>query len=95
MFENIKQARKASGLTVQGASILAGVHVSYWYLIEQGKRIPSLDVAFKMAHILGKTVDELFGEHIDIFVDVPRNLQNVMFTEDGKRQMGGLNNEAF
>lgn len=48
----IRQIRTKRGLTQAQAASRTGLSASYWALIEQGKRSPSLAVLEKMSHAL-------------------------------------------
>jgi putative transcriptional regulator len=53
-------ARKTVGLTRVEAARKAGVSTASWVSYETGQRRPSLTVAFKIARLLNKPVDDLF-----------------------------------
>lgn len=55
----IRQVRSKRGLTQREAARRAGVSGSYWALIEQGKRDPSMHVVEKMSASLGLPVSIL------------------------------------
>lgn len=48
----VRQIRSKRGMTQGEAASRAGLSTSYWALIEQGKRVPGLDVVGKVAHAL-------------------------------------------
>lgn len=48
----VRQIRSKRGLTQSEAASRAGLSTSYWALIEQGKRVPNLEVVEKMARVL-------------------------------------------
>ncbi|MHB8182286.1 MAG: helix-turn-helix transcriptional regulator [Candidatus Desulforudaceae bacterium] len=56
----LKHARQAKGLMVQDIAGKLGISESFYYKIEQGVRNPTIDLAKKIANLLGGTVDELF-----------------------------------
>lgn len=49
----IRQIRTKRGMTQSEVAKRAGVSASYWALIEQGKRVPNLDVVEAMGRALG------------------------------------------
>ena len=49
----IRQIRTKRGMTQSEVAKRAGVSASYWALIEQGKRVPNLDVIEAMGQALG------------------------------------------
>lgn len=58
---NIKQLRKAKGLTQQELAQNAGVSYLSIHRYESGERIPSVDIAARIAQALGCTVDDLIN----------------------------------
>lgn len=58
---NIKQLRKAKGLTQQELAQKAGVSYLSIHRYESGERIPSVDIAARIAQALGCTVDDLIN----------------------------------
>lgn len=55
-------ARKQVGLSQKKVADAAKITKGGYTNIELGRRDPSLKVAFRIATVLGKTVDELFKE---------------------------------
>lgn len=55
----IRQVRSKRGLTQREAALLAGLSGSYWALIEQGKRDPSLQVIERIGKALGLPISLL------------------------------------
>lgn len=55
----LKTLRENKGLSVKALANKVGVTVMSIYRYEQGKRIPTLPIARRMATALGVTVDEL------------------------------------
>lgn len=60
-MNRIAQYRRAKGLTQEEAARAAGITLNAWYLIEHGKRTPTIATARKIAAVLGVTIDELFA----------------------------------
>lgn len=61
MANRLKQARVAAGFTrASDFARRVGVSTSYVYMIEQGRRVPSIEIAARMAEVLLCTVDDLF-----------------------------------
>lgn len=54
------ELRRQLGKSQDQMARYVGISVSHWRQIETGYRTPSLDLAAKIAHMLGRTVDELF-----------------------------------
>ena len=59
-MNNVKNVRKAKGLSQTELAFKVGVSQRYISFIEAGKRKPSLDLACKLAQALETTVDFLF-----------------------------------
>jgi HTH-type transcriptional repressor of puuD len=60
--KNIAQLRKAQKIKSYELAEMAGVKQPYISAIENGKKIPSLEVLQKIARALGTTTSELLGE---------------------------------
>ncbi|WP_246187531.1 helix-turn-helix transcriptional regulator [Neomoorella glycerini] len=54
------KARKAKGLTQEKVALAVGIDRTVYTRIERGVRIPTVDVAIKIASLLGKQVEEIF-----------------------------------
>lgn len=61
----LREAREQEGLTIMGAAYAVGVSDSHWSGMEARGTLPSLRVAFRIARLLGRTIEELFGEVAD------------------------------
>ena len=61
MKNNIKVQRAMRDLTQEDLALAIGVTRQTILAIEKGKYIPSLDLAFKIAHYFGVTVEEIFS----------------------------------
>lgn len=57
----IRIARERIGLSMEACAVACGVGWPTWRKVEAGSYMPSLPLAFRMARLLGTTVDELFG----------------------------------
>jgi putative transcriptional regulator len=55
--------RNNAGLSHEDIARLAGISRSHYTLIENGKRSPSLDVALRIANIVGCNVEDIFFGH--------------------------------
>jgi len=62
-FELIS-VRRQSGFTQEELPQLAGLSRSYYVNIEKGRKNPSIVNAFRIAHVLKKPIEELFGDLI-------------------------------
>lgn len=61
-MKNLREARRAKGLTMKQLGQLLGVTESAISFYENGKRQPSFELTGQMASILGVTVSYLLGE---------------------------------
>ena len=61
----LRKAREEEGLTLMGAAYAVGVSISHWSGMETRGTLPSLTVAFRISRLLGRTIEELFGEVAD------------------------------
>ena len=50
--KKFKKVRKEAGLTQKEVAKKAGIHYNHYYRIENGKAVPSIDVAEKLAKVL-------------------------------------------
>lgn len=57
---NMRNRRRALGLSMEEAARKAGISYSMWSAVEYGERTPSMEVGKKIAHVLRTTLDELF-----------------------------------
>jgi len=65
MDNNIKELRTKSGLLQEELAKKCGVSRQTVNSIENNRYDPSLSLAFKLAEVLGVTVDELFNYKSD------------------------------
>ncbi len=56
----LQTVRKVKNMTVEDLAVKVGVSDKYIYLLEQGKKTPSLDMAHKIARALGVKIEEIF-----------------------------------
>ncbi|GAB6159370.1 hypothetical protein JCM39194_25710 [Desulfotomaculum varum] len=56
----LKNARIDKGYSVSQFAELLEISASFYYKIEKGIRNPTIELAKKIANLLGKTVDEIF-----------------------------------
>lgn len=63
--DKLRAARIEKHLSGRGLTQLAGVKQSAYSLWEQGKTIPNVRHALRLARALGTTVEELFGGEVD------------------------------
>lgn len=61
-MNDLKSVRLGKALTMKTVSAQAGITDSYYCLIESGKRRPSVEVAKRIAHVLGLNWTEFFKE---------------------------------
>ncbi len=67
MRQQLRQARRTAGLTQQQLADKLEIDRSMISKIENGKAIPYVNLAGKIAYILGKSIEDLFcEEEIDI-----------------------------
>lgn len=62
--EQLINARKNLGLTQANMAAVTGVHRSYYGLIENGNRNPTLGIATKIATALNSDINQLFPEEV-------------------------------
>ncbi len=60
MENRLEQLRAQKGLTQQELADLAGVSRQTIISLERGRYNPSITLAFRLAHLFGVTVEELF-----------------------------------
>lgn len=72
-FRNLQKAREAKGWTQVKLSMEVGISQQSVTYYETGTRIPSLEVAEKLAKTLGVTIDYLLGND-DEFTNAYYNL---------------------
>ena len=56
----MKTLREAKGLRREDLASLAGISHAYIYKLESGAATPGLEIARRVAEVLGVTVDEAF-----------------------------------
>ena len=56
----IKELRKSAGLSQQALADAVGATRQTVLALEAARYSPSLELAFRIAHVLGKPVDEVF-----------------------------------
>jgi transcriptional regulator with XRE-family HTH domain len=59
--EELKKARKESGLTQEELAARAGLHYTYISLLETNKKSPTLDSLFRICKALGISAASLIG----------------------------------
>ena len=60
MHNHVKALRQDRGMTQQALADALGVSRQTVHSIETGKYDPSLPLAFKIAKVLGQTIEQLF-----------------------------------
>ncbi len=66
----LQTIRKVKSMTVEDLAEQVGVSSKYIYLLEQGKKTPSLDMAYKIARVLGVKIEEVFYPEGAAYIDV-------------------------
>lgn len=74
-------ARKAKGLRHEDIARLLGIDRTTYGRWESGERTPRLDEALRLAALLGRTVEELFGSDLQ---QPETPAQDDAFPADGK-----------
>jgi transcriptional regulator with XRE-family HTH domain len=64
MGERLQQLRQAAGLSQRDLSVKAKVPIGTLRNWEQGRRVPLLDTAARIARAIGCTLDELAGPEL-------------------------------
>lgn len=59
-LERLLRLRAERGLRQQDVASFLGITTSYYGMIEQGSRIPHLDIAYKLAKFFNASVEDLF-----------------------------------
>jgi transcriptional regulator with XRE-family HTH domain len=59
---NLRERRRAAGLTLEAAASRAGLSVAHLSRLETGRRQPSLPVLLSLSRSYGTTVSDLLGE---------------------------------
>ncbi|OFV68911.1 helix-turn-helix transcriptional regulator [Acetobacterium wieringae] len=62
--EKLYELRKEANFTQKQISELANINRSYYGLIENGERNPSLPIAEDISEALGKNVEEVFENEV-------------------------------
>ncbi|MDE6905516.1 MAG: helix-turn-helix domain-containing protein [Lachnospiraceae bacterium] len=62
--ERLTKTRKSLGLTQADVATAIGVHRSYYGLIENGNRNPTLNIAKKIATVLNSNIEYLFPDEL-------------------------------
>ena len=62
MGQQLQKLRRAKGLSQPQFAEAAGVSVGALRNWEQGRRLPYIDAAYRVAQALGITVDQLIGD---------------------------------
>lgn len=60
-LRNLRAFRKAARMSASDLAKLAGVTITSIYRYEHGMRVPPADIAARLAHALGCTVEDLIG----------------------------------
>lgn len=60
MKNNIEKVRKERGMTQQALAVAVGVSRQTIISLENGKYSPSIELAFKLARLFEKSIEELF-----------------------------------
>lgn len=58
----MRRIRKQRGIAVSDAAQCLGVSKDAWYMWELGKRTPQVDMAIRIARLLGVSVEDIFAD---------------------------------
>ena len=65
-FKNLQKAREEKNYTQVKLAMIIGISQQSITYYETGTRVPSMDVAYKLAHALNTTIDYLIGNENNI-----------------------------
>jgi DNA-binding XRE family transcriptional regulator len=65
-MNNLKQIRKDLGLSGAELARLSGKSKSYIWEVEKGSYCPSLNTAYAVANVLGKTVYDIWPDKTEV-----------------------------
>jgi transcriptional regulator with XRE-family HTH domain len=72
--ETVRALREASGVAQEALALEAAMDRSYLGKVERGEKQPSLDIVFRLAHVLSVTPAELVEKTTKRAVTVQRRL---------------------
>ena len=61
-MDAMRTRRLARGLTQQQVADRVGIHRTAYVRLERGARLPRVDVALRLARVLGCRVEDLFSQ---------------------------------
>jgi len=61
MVNKLKEIRTAQGMTALDLAMKIGVSENYIYMLEAGRKKPSIDVALDIAKVLCVKIDDIWG----------------------------------
>lgn len=68
--QTIRRAREGLALTRQGLAEQAKISISYLYLIETDRRLPSVPILLRLAHLLHLDVDQMLVQVDRVHPDI-------------------------
>ena len=68
-MHNLKRFRKEAGLTLDELADSSGLSKSYLWAAEQGTHSPTLNTAYALANVFGKTVYDIWPDATEIEVE--------------------------
>ena len=76
--KRMREARERRGLSLKELAERTGAHISNLSCYETGKRIPSLELFFKIAMVLGVSADYLLGSVEEEGVLFDKDVRSIM-----------------
>jgi len=62
------ELRLSRGLKQKDVAEAINITTSYYGMIEQGKRMPNLNIAWMIARYFGKSIEEIFFEDVNNYM---------------------------
>lgn len=62
MKNRLKEIRNEKCMTALELAMKIGTSENYIYMLEAGRKKPSIDIAFKIARILNRNIEEIWEE---------------------------------
>jgi putative transcriptional regulator len=64
MRNNLRHVRQSLNITGKGLAQMVNVSHSMIYMIESGTKNPSIQLAFRISEVLGKSIEDIFLPNI-------------------------------